>query len=322
MDKPTKSKLTLTQAFNIVGLVCLAPFGLMIMIDGQLFWGGLTVLAAIVSGLGLLDSSYPAFNKIIHLLSALIPGAVTLAWMSHKPDYAMLWSFPLMSYVYYQLPIKSAAVFNGLLILLATIILLGTIGDDILLRFIAAHTVFGVFSIVFSLDRIKHDKALHDLANVDELTQLPNRRKVMQQITDWCTRAQRYKSTGVLVFIDIDNFKKINDKYGHDVGDQVLIQLADLLKQRLRDSDLIGRIGGEEFLLLLDYSDKDAAMSVAQSMLILSQETDFPHNHGLGLSIGLAEFNSDESQEEWIRRADQSMYTAKQAGGGRFVISS
>lgn len=156
---------------------------------------------------------------------------------------------------------------------------------------------------------------LEQLMLTDQLTGVGNRRLMMKALTDETTRAQRYQRPYSLIFFDLDHFKRINDAYGHATGDAVLVAVASCLKAALRDCDLLGRIGGEEFVVLLPETGIGNALQAAQRM-----RTDIERlrigqiQENITLSAGVAEWRNGESGEQLLDRADHALYKAKDAG--------
>jgi diguanylate cyclase (GGDEF)-like protein len=163
-----------------------------------------------------------------------------------------------------------------------------------------------------------------EVSHVDELTCLPNRRQVIKQLQNEVIRAERYKTALSISMIDIDHFKRINDSYGHTVGDQVLFQLANMLQESVRDSDTVGRYGGEEFLVVLPNTRLKEAAEQAARLCKCIRATDI--NIGeiiqLTISIGVAEYRyGQENWQKFLSRADMALYDAKNAGRDQWAIS-
>ena len=163
-----------------------------------------------------------------------------------------------------------------------------------------------------------HEK-LSRVATVDELTGLGNRRLLVQQLDHEIERARRQQQPLSVAMVDIDHFKQLNDSYGHVAGDAALRHFADLLRDSLRGSDLVGRWGGEEFLLLLPDTAVDAALTTLNRLLDQIRHQPFAaENHAISLSAsaGVTQFSTDEGAEATIKRADTALYRAKAAGRG------
>jgi eukaryotic-like serine/threonine-protein kinase len=160
---------------------------------------------------------------------------------------------------------------------------------------------------------------VHRLAITDSLTDVFNRRHFMVLGNQALNQAQRYNHPLTALMLDIDHFKKINDSYGHAVGDEALRKLADQLRKDLRSTDILGRYGGEEFVFLMPETNLQTARQSAERMLanIRGLRIDTPQNQiGITASIGVAEWNpaSQKTIDALIARADEVMYAAKQAG--------
>jgi len=163
-----------------------------------------------------------------------------------------------------------------------------------------------------------------EVSHTDALTYLPNRRQVINNLQKEVHRAERYKTPLSISMLDIDHFKKINDSYGHTVGDQVLYQLATLLSEGVRESDMVGRYGGEEFLILLPNTKLSKAAELAARLCKLIKETviDVGEKTNLTVSIGVAEYrHCEETWQKLLSRADMALYDAKNAGRDRWAIS-
>jgi two-component system cell cycle response regulator len=165
---------------------------------------------------------------------------------------------------------------------------------------------------------------LEQLAQTDPLTQLLNRRALTERITAEMERALRYDSTLALLMIDLDHFKKVNDTYGHLVGDDVLRDVGQLLNQTIRGSDITARYGGEEFLVLLPETDDAGAVSFAERIRVAMEEHPFARGSmaeplKLTASVGVAVFPAAriENVEDLFARADAALYRAKAEGRNR-----
>ncbi|MBL8063624.1 MAG: GGDEF domain-containing protein [Anaerolineales bacterium] len=164
-----------------------------------------------------------------------------------------------------------------------------------------------------------------EVAHVDPLTFLPNRRTIVKDLQNEVLRAERYHSTLSISVLDLDNFKTINDTYGHPMGDEVLRQVAIQLRDSVRHPDVVGRYGGEEFLILLPNSDATAAAEQANRLcrqirnkVVHAREQDIQ----VTISIGIAQFRvGEDSWHSLLKRADNAMYAAKNNGRDRWLIA-
>ena len=161
------------------------------------------------------------------------------------------------------------------------------------------------------------NRELARLSNTDGLTTLYNHRFMMERCNFEFDRAKRYKSGLCCVLIDIDNFKLFNDTYGHQFGDFVLKKLGALLKETARSSDICGRYGGEEFIILIPRPIEEAMAYVLRLHTVIAEQlfADGENSAGITVSIGLADYRPDmRNASEMIARADQVLYLAKNSG--------
>ncbi len=156
---------------------------------------------------------------------------------------------------------------------------------------------------------------LENLAHVDELTGILNRRGFLRELSRAASYVQRYSIPVTLVLLDLDGFKEINDRHGHPVGDAVLVQVARVMVSSVRGSDVVARIGGDEFALILFHADTATA---AQSMIGLQQRLGKARVAveesmiQIEASIGLAPLTGDAPVEHILEMADRSLYSAKE----------
>jgi diguanylate cyclase (GGDEF)-like protein len=172
-------------------------------------------------------------------------------------------------------------------------------------------------------ERRQMEVELRRLATRDPLTDLLNRRSFFEQAGAEWSRAMRHDTGLTAMMVDIDHFKQINDSHGHAVGDAALQQFAALCRQNLRGHDLVGRLGGEEFGVLLPQSDSAAAALVAERLLRICRATAFDVGGAqvsFTISIGVAERRPvDTTIDQLLVRADRALYAAKHAGRDQIV---
>ncbi|WP_136065461.1 biofilm regulation diguanylate cyclase SiaD [Modicisalibacter radicis] len=161
------------------------------------------------------------------------------------------------------------------------------------------------------------NRELHAASTLDPLTGLANRRKIAEYLKQAACRAHHDAATFSVVMVDVDHFKSINDKYGHETGDRILIELAAIMRQALRTRDLCGRWGGEEFLLLLHDCSLAQARQLVDRLLARIREPRFTAGEealALTVSAGIAEYRLDESYQNTVNRADLALFQAKRDG--------
>ena len=170
------------------------------------------------------------------------------------------------------------------------------------------------------------NRKLSRLATTDPLAGVSNRRKFYHQAESECQRSARFGSPLSVIALDLDKFKSINDQLGHAVGDRVLVSIARCLKKEVRDSDLVGRMGGEEFAVLLPETPLVAAAALAERLLArisaVRIETD-RQTVQVTASIGVAEYQRGEDDfQKMLARADALLYEAKHGGRNQVRVSN
>lgn len=168
------------------------------------------------------------------------------------------------------------------------------------------------------------DRSLDLATRIDPMTGLANRRDIMEKMEREFSRAQRHQRTFSVMLVDLDNFKQVNDKYGYNDGDDVLVEVARVLMSCVRSEDVCARWGGEEFLFLLAETSAEGAVTLARKVLEAISMTEFKaHRPGIRItaSIGLCEYQDGQSLYECVSKADQSLRNAKQGGKNRFMIA-
>lgn len=175
-----------------------------------------------------------------------------------------------------------------------------------------------VFHDIAERKRIEHE--LENQATRDHLTGAYNRRAFDTSLSQCVSDALHAHQPFVLLMFDIDHFKKVNDTYGHDVGDEILQQLAVCIKGCLRDSDIMARWGGEEFAILLRSTQQSGGETFAERICQRVRSRLFS-GHRITISIGVGEYRLGETQDMLISRVDQSLYTAKHQGRDTVIVS-
>jgi len=170
----------------------------------------------------------------------------------------------------------------------------------------------------------KAQEKLNEMSTRDELTRLYNRRYFKEALEREVARAKRYKTDLVLCMMDLDHLKQINDQYGHPAGDTVLSEIGRMLKEHIRQSDLICRYGGEEFAVILPNTRAENALTVCERFRAMVAGHQFEYDSSpfqITISTGISQYRSPTDQSPWelIKCADEALYQAKEAGRNRVV---
>jgi diguanylate cyclase (GGDEF)-like protein len=177
--------------------------------------------------------------------------------------------------------------------------------------------------LLLYFNRILEDK--HFLATHDELTGVLNRRAIVAGREREVALATRMRQPVAVAYLDIDHFKRINDELGHEAGDKVITEVAQVLKQACRSIDLVGRYGGEEFCIVFPGVDRDNMTDVGKRLIDTVRQHRFRGDLTVTVSVGLAALSRDDSDRSWadlIRRADNELYKAKGAGRNQHSVEA
>jgi diguanylate cyclase (GGDEF)-like protein/PAS domain S-box-containing protein len=169
-------------------------------------------------------------------------------------------------------------------------------------------------------EQIQLEDKLKKLAMTDSLTGIHNRYSINQELDIEIERAKRYGNTFACVMLDIDHFKSVNDTYGHDIGDDVLREFTTIISKHIRQSDRLGRWGGEEFILLLPELNKDQAVHFTQKLRKTIANHSFQDVSQITVSCGVTIFDQDDTKKSLLKKADVTLYQAKNKGRNKVIF--
>ena len=235
------------------------------------------------------------------------------------PEYDDIINKPLDFYEKNRAHIIKAFVFLTLLVLGMILFLLDQIRKKRMLKKMNAD----LFKMVETrtAEIAKKNDALEKLATTDRLTKIYNRRKLDEIIHQEYARAKRFNGVFSIIIADLDDFKSVNDTYGHCVGDKVLTGVADILKNGTRQTDYVGRWGGEEFMMVCCETSAENAVRLAEKMRHAIEAHRFPLCGCQTASFGVAAYEAGMTREEVVIRADKALYVAKDKGKNRVDLS-
>ncbi len=303
----------------IVGVCCFVPF---FIFD---FFRGNYVLSAAILGLTLVfvvnGLAIRRRRKVpIPFVILIVPAAISIALsIIYQGAFGTYWSYPLLVFFYFVLSRRAANLCAALLLVAVTLIVYKYIGSDVTIRFAASLALLIVMTniIVGAIDNLH--RQLLEQAIKDPLTGAFNRRYMVTRLTEAAAQKQRNHTIASVLALDIDFFKRINDELGHAAGDAVLIGIVEIIVGRVRLSDKLFRVGGEEFLLFLPETNETNAVIVAEHLRVLISEADLLADRKITVSVGISELRASEPLEAWIKSADDALYKAKETGRNRVV---
>jgi diguanylate cyclase len=234
----------------------------------------------------------------------------------------MVWIYPALVGVFFILTPKISATI--------AILMLSGLGaymwDDLSAINVIKYAMSALITVIFSYafaDRMREQqRQLFKLSTKDPLTGAGNRRAMEEKLLTTVELRQRNKDIpAALILIDLDEFKKINDQHGHAVGDEILIHFVEIISERIRHTDHVYRFGGEEFVVIVDNTDADSVSIFAEQLREGVDNSQFPAQLHVTISLGIAQYKEGETGFEWLGRADKAMYKAKQAGRNSCCIA-
>jgi len=167
------------------------------------------------------------------------------------------------------------------------------------------------------VELMRVNRHLLEMSNTDKLTGIPNRRLFQEKLEEFVARYETKGKDFSLCLLDIDFFKKVNDTYGHPVGDIVLKKLAALIVEKARSQDIVARYGGEEFAVILPDCGIEESLQIAERLNKAVEEAPWPETGGLTISLGVATYSEGDTIDSIVEEADQALYASKQNGRNR-----
>ena len=234
----------------------------------------------------------------------------------------ILWAYPTLFVCYFLLSRGVATILTLILLVALTLTSGAALGTPLALR-VFASVAFVLVMVNVVLNVIGElQQTLVTQAITDPLTGAYNRRHLQTHLLQLVVPADAARPMDALLAIDIDHFKQVNDRHGHDVGDDVLCKLVAAVSARKRRSDMLFRTGGEEFVLLLPRVTREAALLIAEALRLRLAHADLLPNELVTVSIGVSALHAGQSPQAWCKSADDALYEAKRAGRNRVVMAA
>jgi len=273
------------------------------------------LLTILLANIWLLRGDRQAFlspTLLLVLAISLILLAVALG-----QRYSIYWMYPLLAGLPVLLRSRRSLVIGLASGALALPIVLARFDTSsaVMLGFSMMVTWLVSAWLVFAVT--EQSRRLKDMAITDPLTGVYNRRYLEEQARGAIDSWQRYRHTSTMLLVDVDFFKRINDRYGHNMGDVAIKQLVQVISGRIRAVDTLCRFGGEEFVVLLRETGIDSAARIAEELRRLVESAKILPEGSMTISIGVAEVIAAENLEHWFKLADSALYMAKRNGRNR-----
>jgi diguanylate cyclase (GGDEF)-like protein len=347
-----KAQIRLVVSFYMLAMFMFAS------VDYQLFGFSVTFFVLVASRIAYLGASALLIVNLGKVENENHIDQHVFNWSCATSVFILFINFSRSSAFFYNIPIDSIVILNSYFVIYNKFFkrifpaMILTVGDIALMLFFRSDVLpAGIRSSIISLilantvgviistrlynyrrnqfesqaDLKKAKLEIERIALIDPLTEIPNRRKFFEVMAKELKRFEREKQTFCVLYLDLDHFKTINDTYGHANGDQLLIHFARLIKTEIRETDTAGRLGGEEFAVLLPEASAKIANDIAERIRNATQNLALPTEKGVmrtTLSIGIAEIlESDDSIDLLLHRADEALYKAKNNGRNLVVTA-
>lgn len=299
--------------------IAVAPLVLVQWNHGNYLLSGLLVLfcvnAVLVIALLRFRNIYFLKGRLFPLLAVICAGYSTTI----NGHAGLYWAYPAATALFFLLPLREATTCNIFFVTVMAVVSFLQFPEADFWRITFSLGLTCVFAMVFAWLVGRLQGELTRLATTDPLTGCLNRSQLADILNSQIQMRERYERVSSLILLDLDYFKTINDQWGHLAGDQVLTELAVRVRRRLRESDQLFRIGGEEFMLVLPETRQRDAETLAQELLTSISARPFVDDIRLTASASVAEVAKGETWSVWLNRADQSLYRAKSQGRNQVI---
>jgi len=256
-----------------------------------------------------LNDKFSDFHKYLLICACML---AVLGVLYNKGSSEIYWAYPPITGAFFFMGLKKALPLNIFFISLVLAIISPNITLPQFFSIFITLTLICAFGYIFSARTEYHNNKFVKLVDLDPLTNLKNRRSLKEQLTKEIQYYQNGIQQSSLLIIDLDHFKKINDIYGHTVGDQVLVEFSRMLIKTVRETDKVYRYGGEEFIIIASNTRLTNAGKLAEYIRHQTESTIIiDAHHTVTVSIGVAEVRKDDTDISWLHRADHALYRAK-----------
>ena len=299
---------------GIVGAIGVFPFAIIRFVNGDYRMALLdAVLVVLLASLSFfLYKSHRV--RVVSLTLALIAIAGMLATIYLRGASQVYWIYPVLVGVFFLVERREALIASILAVAALIPFLATEFTAFALTRILITISVTCSLAYAFAtITRGQRDE-LMNLATRDPLTGVGNRRAMQQKLDEVIASRSRNNRNCCLLMLDLDHFKKVNDLHGHAKGDEILIKLTEIIEIRIRATDNIYRIGGEEFVIVIEDQNLENASRLAEQLRTIVEANELAPESSVTISIGVAQHVRGESVESWMNRADNALYAAKDSG--------
>ncbi|MCJ8311976.1 MAG: diguanylate cyclase [Saccharospirillaceae bacterium] len=324
--KTRLASLSMLHKFSLyialLAIVLMVPFSINHLIQGNLILGFGSFSIILIFSFNAWNIALKARYYFLVTLLGLIPAMICFLSFSVRSQgiIGVLWCYPALISFYFILPERFSWLANIILLAVIFPVAYTVLEISLYVRVVATLIMVSCITMVFVRMINNQQKQLRQQIITDPLTQVFNRVSLAKSLEQAIIKSVSKQKPMTLISIDIDNFKQLNDIYGHGEGDDVLKNIGEILQKRFRKTDKIFRIGGDEFLILLYATDMKTSCYLAEEVRyefkVISEINDYP----VSISIGVACLKPDEDANSWMIRSDQNLYRAKFMGRNQVCV--
>lgn len=311
---PDRIAVYLPVLLSGIGALGIAPFAVLRFLHGQYVIAILdSVLVAGLVGLGVMVYRTRKIRVASVLISILcVLGVLATVYLIGIQQ--LYWAYPTAIVAFYLLkPREAVILIVAMIAALAPRLMQSGIGIQPVV-FTITMAVMGTFAYAFAVITNRQQALLTGMATKDPLTGAGNRRALETKLEGLVTKRERSDEPASLIILDLDHFKAVNDTHGHAAGDQILCSVTDILDLRIRATDSLYRIGGEEFVVVLEGQNLDRAAHLAEQLRTLIEANELAPDRSVTISLGVAQLRRGETCGDWLQRADDALFRAKANG--------
>lgn len=317
-----ESNFLVKSAFGIslAALLISLPFGINNFIQERLLSGIVSIAMVILFAINAYAGWRGKYLLYLNLFG-IVP-AFTFAAVNAIVSLQVLgtyWSFLCAYGIYFILPFRYAKFANAVFLIAVISAAWYSLELSIFIRFSVVLVGTSIFIFISNREITKTQRSLRKQAITDPLTGAFNRVCLPKDLEQAILNFEDNGVKSTICVLDIDHFKSINDTYGHETGDQVLIDLSSYILSFTSSKDTLFRIGGEEFLILMDNTDEYEGAKTAEALRAVVEDYDLLENHKVTVSVGVSEIQKGFTWKTWMKLSDEKLYTAKRNGRNQVV---
>jgi diguanylate cyclase (GGDEF)-like protein len=307
------------RALATTALVVLLPLAANDFIQGRMLSGVVNACVVLVLAVNVISTRCGGPSTLPFVVT-LLPIFVAVPLAIHVQGFTgVIWSYPVVVFLYSTPGTRQARIYSALFTMAVVPVVFITLGLRASIGVTITLVVVAVFGSIFTTFVERLHRELQQLVVTDPLTGAHNRRQLDRSLRQTMDRHSRYGAVASLIAVDIDRFKRVNDEFGHEVGDAALRDIVRAIRSRMRRGDDIFRTGGDEFMVLLPDTRLEDAAAIAETLRLLVSESEIVEGRKTTISCGVGDLTAIADQQLWLKACGDALYRAKQLGRNRVV---